>query len=102
GGRLGAELDAVLDDLAPGDTEIVALQVGAPESRGLLNGGAHDCLLGVGAVEVQGRATGPRSRPCESPVSALPGRWPDQGIRRRRRTCPGATLRPSDTEGGER
>src|SRR5215831_669391 len=32
----GADVDALLDDLAPGDAEIVLLQLGAPQSRCLL------------------------------------------------------------------
>jgi hypothetical protein len=34
--RPGADVDARLDDLAPGDTEILPLQIGAPQSRRLL------------------------------------------------------------------
>jgi hypothetical protein len=31
----GADVDAVLDDLAPGDAKIVPLQIGTPQSRRL-------------------------------------------------------------------
>jgi len=44
---LRADLDAVLDDLAPGDAEVVLLEIGALDPRRLLNGGAHVNLLGL-------------------------------------------------------
>jgi hypothetical protein len=34
--RVRADVDALLDDLAPGDTQIVLLQIGAPQSWRLL------------------------------------------------------------------
>jgi hypothetical protein len=39
--RLRANVDAVLDDLASGDAQIVPLEVGAPDPRRLLHGAAH-------------------------------------------------------------
>jgi hypothetical protein len=40
GRRFRADVDAVLDDLAAGDAEIVPLEIGARDS-GLLRGAAH-------------------------------------------------------------
>jgi hypothetical protein len=47
GRRLGTDLDAVLDDLASGNAEIMPLEIGAPESRRLLHGAAHVDLPGL-------------------------------------------------------
>jgi hypothetical protein len=43
---LGPELNAVLDDHASRNAEIVLLQVGTPEPRRLLDSPAHGNLLG--------------------------------------------------------
>ena len=50
--RLRADLYAVLDDLSPGDAQIVLLEIGALDPRRLLNGGAHLSLLGLVVVDV--------------------------------------------------
>jgi hypothetical protein len=41
GRRVWADVDAVLDDLASGEAEIVPLEIGARDSRRLLRGAAH-------------------------------------------------------------
>jgi hypothetical protein len=46
GRRLRANVDAVLDDLASGNAQIVLLQIGSLDSRQLLNGGTHVNLFG--------------------------------------------------------
>src|SRR5262245_23038450 len=62
---LRAELDAVLDDHAARDAELVMLKIGAEEARGLLDGGAHFVLLwGVGGNDAIQHRFGRRpSRP---------------------------------------
>ena len=50
GWRLGAKLDAVLDNHAPGNTQVVLLEIDALESGHLLRGGAH--------VNLRSRSTG--------------------------------------------
>jgi hypothetical protein len=46
GGRFRANVHPVLDDFAPGNAEIVPLEIGAPDSRRLLLRAAHLTLRG--------------------------------------------------------
>jgi len=39
--RFRANVDAVLDDFAPGHAEVVPLEIGAPDPWRLLHGAAH-------------------------------------------------------------
>src|SRR5215471_1880217 len=88
--RFRADPDALLDDLAPGDAEIVLLQIGAPQSRRLLHpparraaavlGRAHHDLPGVVPLDGNAFTISGHHPPLLPPpvhagqVSARPGR----------------------------
>ena len=65
--RFRADVDAVLDDLAPGDAEIVLLEIGTLDSRRLLLCAAHVTLRGFVGARHRSRAA---HRSCVPPTSA--------------------------------
>src|SRR5262249_49256000 len=74
-GALGAELDTVLDHLAPRDAEIVLLQIGTPQSRHLLHWSAHTPLPVVSEPTKPARGRPPRPERTTDPPRSVPLVW---------------------------